>query len=138
MSRIKDLRKKRGLTQQQIANVLGISQSNYSYWESGKVKIDENSLKKLALYYDVSVDYLLGIKENILSIYPVGQQTRIPVLGYIHAGNPIYAEEHIEGYELADARYGQGHFYFRVEGDSMLPNIPHGALVLIRQQEYAE
>ncbi len=60
MLRLKEARKAKGLTQQDVANYVGISQNNYSYWENGKVKIDNDSIKKLADLFDVSVDYLLG------------------------------------------------------------------------------
>jgi len=63
MNNLKTLRKKKGLTQTEIAKMLGISQNSYSYWESDKVKIDNQSLQKLADYYGVSTDYLLGRDE---------------------------------------------------------------------------
>ena len=57
---LKQLRKSKRLTQQEVANFIGISQNNYSYWENGKVKIDNQSLKKLSELFNVSVDYILG------------------------------------------------------------------------------
>ena len=60
MLRLKEVRKSKGLTQQDVAKYVGISQNNYSYWENGKVKIDNDSIKKLADLFNVSVDYLLG------------------------------------------------------------------------------
>lgn len=59
LKNLKTLRKKRYLTQQDMAKYLGISQNNYSYWENGKVKIDNISLEKLARFFNVSIDYLL-------------------------------------------------------------------------------
>lgn len=64
MNKLKELRKQKGLTQTQVAQYIGISQNNYSYWENGKVKIDNDSLQKLADLFDVSVDYLLGREEK--------------------------------------------------------------------------
>lgn len=58
-NRIKELRRAKGVTQQEIATMMGITQNNFSYWENGKVKIDSNSLDKLGKYFNVSVDYLL-------------------------------------------------------------------------------
>ena len=60
MNNLKILRKAKGLTQKEVADFIGISQNNYSYWENGKVKIDNGSLQKLADFFDVTVDYLLG------------------------------------------------------------------------------
>ena len=63
-NRLRELRKKRGLTQQEVASYIGITQNAYSYWENGKVKIDNTSLQRLADYFDVSIDYLLGREEK--------------------------------------------------------------------------
>ena len=67
--RLKEARKNAGLTQKQVAEKLGISQNNYSYWENGKVKVDSGSLSQLAEIFGCSVDYILGktngVKMNI-------------------------------------------------------------------------
>ncbi|MBO5102513.1 MAG: helix-turn-helix transcriptional regulator [Clostridia bacterium] len=60
--RLKELRKAKKLTQAEVANYVGITQSTYSYWESGKVKIDNFSIKKLAELFEVSIDYLLEVE----------------------------------------------------------------------------
>lgn len=60
MNRLKELRKSRRMTQTEVAQMMGIGQSGYSFWESGRSKIDNASLQKLATFYHVSVDYLLG------------------------------------------------------------------------------
>lgn len=58
--RLKELRKKLNITQAELAKFLCISQNTYSYWETGKTKIDNNSIAKLADYFGVTADYLLG------------------------------------------------------------------------------
>ena len=58
--RIKNLREDMDLTQTDIARALFISQRTYSYYESGGHDMPTEILVKLADYYDVSVDYLLG------------------------------------------------------------------------------
>ena len=60
INRLKEIRKIKGLTQKQVAEHIGITQNAYSYWETGRNKIDNESLKKLADFFGVSVDYLLG------------------------------------------------------------------------------
>lgn len=60
-NRLKLLRKVAKKTQKDIASVVSITQNAYSYWETGKVKIDSESLKKLAEYYGVSLDFLSGL-----------------------------------------------------------------------------
>ena len=65
------MRKVRRLTQAEIANYIGISQNAYSYWESGKVKVDNESLSRLAKYYNVSLDFLSG--RNYVVTLPVSR-----------------------------------------------------------------
>lgn len=89
MSNLKIIRKSKGLTQAEVAKYIGISQNNYSYWESGKVKIDNDSLKKLADYFNVSVDYLLD--RETPNVGNQGRGVKIPVYGEIAAGIPIEA-----------------------------------------------
>ncbi len=64
MLRIKDLREDRDLLQKDIAELLNISQTNYSKYELGKINIPINTLKKLALFFDTSIDYLLGLTDE--------------------------------------------------------------------------
>lgn len=59
------MRKARNKTQFEIAKFMSISQNTYSYWESGKVRIDNDSLKKLAQYYGVTLDFLSGRQYKI-------------------------------------------------------------------------
>ena len=81
MNRLKEVRKAKGFTQTEIATILGITQNAYCYWEKDKVKIDNQSLKKLADFYGVSVDYLLGRNESTLprNVYPVSKMVEIPI-----------------------------------------------------------
>lgn len=59
---LKKLRMKRKLSQKQIAEELKISQQQYSKWEGGIITPNAETLVRLADYFDVSVDYLLGRK----------------------------------------------------------------------------
>lgn len=58
--RIRDLREDYDLNQTQIANILGMSQTGYSKYETGENDIPTAILIKLAQYYNTSIDYLLG------------------------------------------------------------------------------
>ena len=60
MLRIKDLREDKDLLQKDVAEFLNISQTNYSKYELGKINIPIEVFIKLADYYDVSIDYLVG------------------------------------------------------------------------------
>lgn len=58
--RIRDLREDRDLTQKQVAQMLGMSQTGYSKYETGENDIPTVVLIKLADFYQTSTDYLLG------------------------------------------------------------------------------
>jgi len=58
--RIREMREDRDLTQTQIAEMLNMSQTGYSKYETGENDIPTRVLIALADYYDTSVDYLLG------------------------------------------------------------------------------
>ena len=59
MNRLKDLREDKDLRQVDIAKILGMSQTGYSQYETETNDIPTAILKKLALYYGTSIDYLL-------------------------------------------------------------------------------
>lgn len=58
--KFKEARKSAGLTQKEVAAVVGVNQNTYSYWENGKTKIDSESLAKLSELFGVTTDFLLG------------------------------------------------------------------------------
>lgn len=58
--RVKELRKELGLTQTQFATKIGSTQRQVSFWESGQIEPNIFWLIKLADFFDVSVDYLIG------------------------------------------------------------------------------
>lgn len=64
MDNLRILRMKKHLYQKDIAKLLNIAVSTYSYWENGTYEPDQKSLVKLADFYNVSIDYLLGRTEN--------------------------------------------------------------------------
>ena len=60
VTRIKELRDREGMTQKDVAEMIGVSQSTYSTYENGINYLNAERLEKLAKIYGVSVDYLLG------------------------------------------------------------------------------
>lgn len=60
---IKALRIQHKMTQQDLAEIVGLTPTGISYWESGKAIPNVETLEKLASYFNVTVDYLLGKKE---------------------------------------------------------------------------
>ena len=64
MNRLKEIREDRDLLQSDIAEVLNVSQVAYSYYEIGKRQLPIDILKKLAIFYGTSTDYLLGLTDE--------------------------------------------------------------------------
>ena len=64
MERLRDMREDRDLYQADIAKLLNISQQTYSRYENDDISIDKDSLIKLALFYNISVDYLLVLTDE--------------------------------------------------------------------------
>lgn len=95
---IKELRKSNNKTQIDIANMLGMSQNTYSKYELGLTEPNITNLIKLADYYNVSIDYLVGRQWNndigyltpqVRELVKLGQQLNeqnlIKALGYLTA-----------------------------------------------------
>lgn len=71
--RLKRLRTEADLTQKQVADIVGTTQQNIAFWETGRQRPKQPSLIKLANYFNVSIDYLLVGKaqaEEKLSVFP--------------------------------------------------------------------
>mgnify|MGYP002577694512 FL=1 len=64
MNRLKTLRLQRRLSQKEVANVLNISQQQYSRIEKEDLKINADKLIKLAKLFNTSIDYILGLTDN--------------------------------------------------------------------------
>lgn len=60
--RLREVRKNKGLKQQEIAEQIGIKQNSYSDWENGKTEPSFENLIKLADVLEVSLDWLFGRK----------------------------------------------------------------------------
>ena len=64
VKRIRDLREDHDKTQQEIADILGTSQTMYARYERGANELPIHHLIKLCQYYNVSSDYILGIDKK--------------------------------------------------------------------------
>ena len=74
--RIRDLREDQDLTQTKVAKILNCTQQTYSRYETGEIVIDINSLEKLAIFYNTSVDYIIGLTDE-KTPYPRTQKSTI-------------------------------------------------------------
>lgn len=130
--RLKQLRKSKGYLQQDMANRIGITKSAYGYYEQGKTTPDIVTAQKIADILDVTVDFLLGNQEKTSNPTNI-----IPVLGTVQAGIPLDAIEEILDYEELHpsmVEHGEEYFALQVKGDSMLPRMRDGDVVIVRKQ----
>ena len=146
MNRIKELRKNQKITQEKMSKKIGVARSTLSMYEIEKSEPDNATLLKLADFFGVSVDYLLGREtseedKKIQSIggFDVPDKYLIPVVGKVVAGKPIESPEYIEGYVYIEKHPADNYFALRVSGDSMInAGIVPGALLIVHKQNYAD
>ena len=62
--RLKELRIEKGMTQQQLAEVLGVDRTAVMKWELGERETNFGMLTKIAKYFQVTTDYLLGVSDE--------------------------------------------------------------------------
>ena len=139
MNNMKKARKRAKLTQAQVASLIGLSQNQYSNWETGKSAADPDALIKLAQIYEVTVSYLVG-EDEVIKLRQSPTASRIPVVGTVAAGIPIDAiEDIVDWEEIPNAMAKTGEFFgLRVKGSSMEPRISEGDTVIVRRQHDIE
>ena len=133
MNIVKELRRKAGIQQKELAIEIGVSIPTISDWERNKKDPSGERLKRLAEYFNVDELVILGRGSAFVPI----KQSSLPIVGEIACGTPILAEQNITG--LADLPEGvHADFALICKGDSMNPTFLNGDLVLIRQQPQVE
>lgn len=142
-----------GLKQVDLINKTKIPKSAMSQYFSGRIKPKSDRLKLLADALGVSPAWLMGfdvppvesrLPDGAIPYEPI---RRIPVLGRISAGKPLYAEEQLDGTIAADVPPNGEYFALRVTGDSMdaarifdgdlvivkvVPEVPDKAIAIVR------
>lgn len=141
---LKRLRKDRNLTQQQLADKLGLSRSTIGMYEKGVREPDFETSELIADFFNVRLDDLLGRKKIATTNLPLPQITNdtivFPVVGNIAAGYNQIAVESWSGdtvevpLSYLKGRKQEEFFVLRVDGDSMYPLYQNGDKVLILKQ----
>lgn len=121
----------------ELGHILGLAESTISQYETGKRDPDYETLLKLGEFFGVSVGYILCAEDApsyTSNIMPMPKMNQVPLLGSIACGEPILAEENIEGMVDMPERVAAD-FALRCKGDSMInARIFDGDVVYIRQQ----
>lgn len=145
--RIRLRREELNMSQEELALKLGYkSRSSINKIEMGKSDIAQSKISAFADALDTTVSYLMGweseeIKDNSEippGFIPVPQMQRVPIVGRIACGEPITAEQNVEGYaDVPKDRHVD--FCLVCEGDSMIDaGIKTGDIVYIRKQPQVE
>lgn len=139
--RIKRRRQEIGLTVDQVAEKIGKNRATVYRYESSEIeKFPIDILSPLAEALRTTPAYLMGWEESAVTsipvnIIPMPEMRKVPLLGTIACGEPILAEENIEG-EVDIPKEIHADFALRCRGDSMInARIFDGDIVYIRQQE---
>ena len=139
---LKQRRKELGLTLAQIADAMGVAEATVQRWESGNIKsIRHEKISKLAEILMVSPSALMGWEQSEslpANIIPMPEMRKIPLLGTIACGAPVFADEHMDG-EVDIPSHIHADFALTCKGDSMInARIFDGDIVYIRKQETVE
>ena len=149
---IKKYMEQAGVTATDICSTLKIPMPTFSDWINAKTYPRIDKIEMLANYFGIlksdlveDKSYFSDNKNNIAKSFPDAipidfhNLRRIPILGRISAGMPIYAAENIEGYTYTDLNHGGEYFALRVKGDSMdAARIADGDIVIVRKQDIVE
>lgn len=144
--RLRDAMNEIGYKQTDLANAAGLDKSLISNYLSGKYKARQENLYRLAKALNVSESWLMGYdvpkqrrgsfeEDNIYTfpnIFPI-DTVRIPFLGEVSCGEPVYASEEHESYILAGTNV-HADFCLRAHGDSMVnARILDGDIVFVKR-----
>lgn len=136
--RIRNLRKSKNITQEELAKMIGVKRSVISKYENGSVNISTNNLLEISKALAIPIEVFLGNDQiaelinkydNISSV----KMKRFPLLGEIACGEPIFAQEDKENFIMADMDINAD-FCLTAHGDSMInARIHDGDIVFIKQ-----
>lgn len=131
--RIKEARKSAGLTQLDLAKKTELSRSYIGDIEKDRYNPSVSTLQLIATATNTPLEDLLPSTKPVSSI---GHGVRIPVLGRVVAGIPIEAIEEVLDYEeITPEMAATGDFFaLQVRGDSMLPTLKDGDVVIVKKQ----
>ena len=124
-------------TRQDMCEALGVKYTTFTDWVKGNSYPRIDKIELMANYFGITKADLV---ENHIGNPKAKQGVTINVLGSVAAGIPISAiEDIIDTEEITEELAQTGQFFgLKIKGDSMIPNICDGDIVIVRQQEDAE
>lgn len=134
--RLKELRFKKGVTQEEVGKIISVSKATIMKYEKGLVEnLKRSSIEKLAKYFNVTPSYLMCL-EDANNINDNENKQVFPLLGVVKAGYNYLAIENIIGYVSIDKKLSDPENYFalKVTGDSMQPILYEDDIVIVHKQ----
>lgn len=145
---ILSLLKEKQKTQKELTDYLGITQNAFTDWKSGRIKSYRKHLSKIAEFFNVSVDYLLGKEQEKKTpataaeksnLIPLSQNNvySVPVVENVSAGFGSLAINDIVDYMplyFTSAYEAEETICIKVKGDSMFPKIEDGDIIQVHKQ----
>ena len=158
MNRIKELRKEKKATQQEVADAMGITRRGFQKWENGESNIKANNAQQLAEYFGVSVGYLLGFNvehpsENEIEFHNevmdgIKKEAFIRFLDYLSLSGTVLSDKQIQNIfnHLQDLSDLNGQYQSSENDSQKLENIysiwknyiPNRELILNNRSSYTE
>ena len=147
--RIRQVRQEQDVTQQELADYIGVSkQAVYKYENNIVTNIPTDKVDAIAKRLKVSPAYLMGWEEHPQpaapasrpipkGFSPMPEMVQVPLIGSIACGTPITAEQNVKSYIGVPAAW-HADFALECHGDSMAPTICDGDVVCIRSQPEVE
>lgn len=144
-NKIHTLRKSRGMTLEEVGKIVGVGKSTVRKWETGMIaNMRRDKIDLLAKALSTTPAYLMGWEDTpspdvtiIPGIFPL-KTKKLPIMGDIACGKPIFAEESYDGY--IDIEEGiNADFCLRAKGDSMIgARIMDGDIVMVKKQDMVQ
>ena len=144
LKKILELKAEKNISDSQFIKDLHFYNSIVSEWKNGSSKSYTKHLPKIADYFDVTVDHLLGHSETPKlppNMFPLTDSTAamIPIVATVRGGWNGVPEPVYDGtMAVYDRKNPHEYVWMKVEGDSMSPNIMDGDYVLVHIQPTAE
>ena len=142
---IKSLRKSKGLTQEELGNMIGVKKAAVQKWESGMVQnLKRNTIKQLSDIFEVSPASFIDNDDPIESnatILPQEKIRMIPVYESVSAGFGSYADNYILEYIplfISNDEEAKNTMCIKVQGNSMYPKIEDGDSIQVLKQDWCE
>ncbi|EGQ1695335.1 XRE family transcriptional regulator [Staphylococcus pseudintermedius] len=144
--RIRNLRKQKALTLQQLSDELhekfpskdkknSFTKGKLSNWENNKSEPIAKTVSQLASYFGVSMDYLIGLEDDIVPLENINHYYQVPFYGKVSAGNFETVEIETKDFDIPDVAFNgrmpSECIALQINGDSMNKILANGSYIIV-------